>query len=90
MWYMTSNDVHIQVSKSKRTYLMDFTSSSINRQIINLIHLYDDMITWCNNSGIEIFLYTIEARAIDVETLYDELMKINITSNKKRLLCIHV
>jgi hypothetical protein len=45
----TSDDVHILLSKSQWTYLIDLAGSCINRQILKLFHLHDELLEWPNN-----------------------------------------
>jgi hypothetical protein len=39
---ITSGDVHILLTKSQRTYLMDLAGFCINRQRMKAFHLHDD------------------------------------------------
>jgi hypothetical protein len=45
---ITCDDVHILLSKSQWAYLMDSAGSCINRQILKLFHLHEELLEWRN------------------------------------------
>jgi hypothetical protein len=71
----TSDDFHILLSKSQWAYIMDLAGSCVNRQILELFRLHDELLEW-RNKCIESksFCTSPETNAIDFETLYDEIM----------------
>jgi hypothetical protein len=72
---ITSDDVHILLSKSQWAYPMDLASSCINRQILKLFHLHDELLEWRNKcTESKSFCTLPETKAIDFETLCDEIM----------------
>ena len=63
------------LSKSEWSYLMKLSSFCIDRQIIKLCSLHDELIEWrskCLKS--KAFCTPPQTSAIDFETLYDEIM----------------
>jgi hypothetical protein len=45
---ITSDYVHILLSKSQWAYFMDLAGSCISRQILKLFHLHDEILEWRN------------------------------------------
>ena len=43
-----SEDVQVFLNKSEWSYLMELASSCMDRQILKLFRLHDDLIKWCN------------------------------------------
>jgi hypothetical protein len=72
---ITSEDIHVFLITSEWSYLMELAGTCIDRQILKLCKLQDDLIQWrneCHES--KTFCTQPQTSAIDFETLYDEIM----------------
>ena len=70
---ITSDDVHVLLNKSQWEYLVELASSCIDREIMKLFKLHEDLIQW-RNKCIESksFCTLPKTSDIDFETLYDD------------------
>ena len=79
---ITCDNVHVVLTKSQWNYLMHLAESCLNRQIMKMFYLRDDLQKWhkeCLETNS--FVTPPNTTAIDFEVLYDELL--NKTDNVK-------
>jgi hypothetical protein len=80
---ITSEEVNGMLNKSEWSYLMELAGSCINRQILKLCKLHDDLIQWRSKCfQFNSFCTPPQTNAIDFETLYDEIMHKYSVNNK--------
>ena len=72
---ITSEDVHVFLNKSEWSDLMELARTCMDRQILKLFRLHEDLIEWqkkCYESNS--YCTPPDTNVIDFETLYDEIM----------------
>jgi hypothetical protein len=72
---ITSEDAQVVLNKSGWSFLMDLTSSCMDRQILKYFRLPDELVEWRNRCfETKSFCTPPTTNSIDFESLYDELM----------------
>ena len=69
---ITSDDIRVLLNKPQWAYLMELASSCIDRQMMKLFKLYDELVQWRNKRlEIQSFCAPSNTSPIDFETPYD-------------------